>query len=75
MTISYERKQAEVYAGKTFCRTCNRHLAMVHHGYGSEAEPLGKEDIETLNNVAQTHDRLPDQHDIVVYLFSPTHAK
>ncbi|HAR38980.1 MAG TPA: hypothetical protein DCS09_10645 [Porphyromonadaceae bacterium] len=72
MTIEYETLRTGVYAGKVLCKTCDRHQAFIHKGYGNDAEPLDREDREILDEAASRHDKANlGQHTIMIYLFTP----
>lgn len=83
MTIRYEtlrvgdaaasgKRTHGVHAGKAFCGDCNRHFAVIHKGYGEDAEPLDAEEKEMLDDAAERHDEATlGQHNITIYYFKP----
>lgn len=72
MTIRFEMLKTSVTMGKVYCKDCDRHKALIFHGYGEDAEPLDAEDKEILDVAAETHDKATlGTHDIIVYLCKP----
>mgnify|MGYP001615096534 CR=1 FL=1 len=70
MTIRHETVRSSVYAAKVFCTDCNRHLAVIHNGYGEDAEPVDRSDMDSLDDIAEHHDDVTmGLHDVVVYTF------
>ena len=75
MTIEHETPKSSVNAGKVFCpdvshnRGSGEHFALIHHGYG-ESEPLDKEELQTLEDMAQKHDKeTKGKHTVKVMIF------
>ena len=77
MTISHEVKQdTGVSAYFALCRGCKvgdgvgKHFAMIHSGYGEDAEPITDSDIEVVEALAHQHNK-QTRHEIVIYHYIP----
>lgn len=69
MTIGIERQPSQVNAGKVFCNDCNKHLSVIHKGYGDESMPLASDDMDMLEDMAGLHDKRFPLHNIRIILF------